>query len=128
MFGKKGLADFDEYELEHLALGYLTATDEIKGLVKWIREERKPNAKGQELTELEAWDNLLVQHHNRLLTTGKQLPPPSHELEHLLGEAQAIEVDVSKIAEALYGYDEARVSGLLMVEGSLEAKLRGTKS
>ncbi|MEM1053021.1 MAG: hypothetical protein AAGI28_13105 [Pseudomonadota bacterium] len=128
MFGKKSLADFSEDELEFLALGYLTATDEIAGLVTCIRDERQPSARGQELADLLAMDELLVSHHNKLITFGKSLPPPSSDLQRLIREAEAIEKDVSRISEALYGFDEARVSGCIMVIGSLEAKTGNVRS
>ena len=113
MFGRKGLPKLDGEAVERLALAYLTALDEIEGLVDTLKQ-RSQEADGQDREHIERQRQLLVRYHTRILTVAKSLPPPDGDLLALAGEAEAMEEDIAQIAEAQWGEDEARVSGLIM--------------
>lgn len=117
-FGRKGLPKLDEQEREKLAFAYLTALDEIEALVQTIKE-RLSNSQAPDQDSLKNWHTILVHNHTRILTVAKNLPPADSELPNLVIEADRMEGEISKIAESLWGFDEARVSGLLLASGIL---------
>ena len=117
-FGRKGLSRLDDQQVEMLALGYLTAAEEIEALVDTIKQ-RLADPGVSDRDNLNAWHKFLFGSHTRILTLGRQLPPPNNELHALAKEAESMEEEISQIAEALWGYDEARVSGLLLASGVL---------
>ena len=118
MFGRNGVSRLDKDDVERLSLGYLMAVEELQALVKTIKE-RLPNANTEEEADLRSWHKVLVDYHNRIVTVGKHLPPPDAVLTALAKEADAMEEDIARIHDALWGYDEARVGGLLLAAGVL---------
>jgi len=122
MFGKKGLSKLDEQEVEKLALGYLIAAEEIEELVKTIKQHLL-DSEMRDQDELETWHRALVRNHTRILTVGKQLPPANSDFAALAREAQLMEDEISQIAVSLWGYDEARVSGLILASGVLNSNV-----
>ena len=118
MFGKKGLPKLDEHAIERLALGYLMAAEEIEELVETIKA-RLSDPATRDRDELRTWHDVLVRNHTRILIVGKSLPPADDDLPRLAKEAESMEEEIAQIVESVWGYDEARVSGLLLASGVL---------
>ncbi len=122
MFGRKGLSNLGEQERENLAFAYLMALDEIEALVKTIKE-RLSDSDEPDQPELKGWHTILVRHHTRILTVAKNLPPANSAFRDLAVEADTMDGEISKMAETLWGFDEARVSGLLLASGILNSNV-----
>ena len=118
IFGRKTLSKLDADTAERLSLAYLTALDEIEALVGTIKG-RLAERIVRDRDELRAWHTSLVRIHTRALEVAKSLPSTSIDCAALAQEARSMELEVSHIAETVWGEDEARVAGFIMAEGIL---------
>ncbi|MBO6767261.1 MAG: hypothetical protein JJ901_03020 [Erythrobacter sp.] len=95
------------------------AIEEMDALLDTLSKQATSTV-GDPALSVEQSSTLLQKYRSRVSETAKSVSNDAVGFSELADEAHAMEIDVAQIAEAVWGIDEARVSGLLFAWGVLK--------
>ena len=118
MFGRKKTFKPSPESCNAVFLGFDTALGEIDDLLNSMRDGAV-TAGSTATIDYSGKIERLQECRSRILNDKKALPAMTNGFADLAKEAENMDDDIAQIGEAIWGYDEARVPGLLMSAAAL---------